>query len=106
MSEKLEIGSHIIFTDENFVDHHALVTAIWTGSHAYAEDGFVPRGDENMKMTSVNLVFVAGDKNRDDQYGRQIDRNTSILYKDGQGAGGFCWRFPDESKPPMGSVIK
>ena len=102
----LSIGCHVVFTDEHFVDRNALVTAIWTPSHEFAEAGFVSRDDEAIGSTSLNLVFVSGDDSKDDPYGRQIERQTSIPHASMQGAGGFCWRFPDEERPEMGSVIK
>ena len=104
--KSLSIGCHVIFTDEHFVDRDAIVTAIWTPSHSLAENGYVARDDELISSTSLNLVFASGDESKDDPYGRQIERKTSIPHKNMQGAGGFCWRFPDEDRPPMGSVIK
>jgi len=87
----LSIGSHVLFTDEHFVEHDALVTAIW--------------GDPEKKPT-INLLYVSGDDSKTDQYGRQIERPTSIQHAKDNSAGGYCWRFPDEERPPMGKVIK
>ncbi len=104
--DSLRIGRHVLFTDEHFVDRDAIVTAIWTPSHSLVEQGFVSRDDEAIGSTALNLVFASGDDSKDDPYGRQIERQTSIPHMSMQGAGGFCWRFPDEERPKMGSVIK
>lgn len=104
--EKLSVGCHVIFTDEHFVDRDAIVTAIWTASHEFAKNGFVPHDDEYIKSTSLNLVYVSGDSSKDDPYGRQIERSTSVVHASFQGAGGACWRFINEKRPVMGSVIK
>ena len=47
----------------------------------------------------VNLVFVVDDGDRQDDYGRQIERYTSVSHSRQQTGGGFCWRFPDEERP-------
>jgi hypothetical protein len=88
---RVSIGSHVIFTDENFWEHDALVTAIW--------------GDPDKKPT-INLLYVSGDESKTDQYGRQIERPTSIQHAEFNSAGGYCWRFPSEDRPRMGEVIK
>jgi hypothetical protein len=103
MFEKLEIGSNVIYTDEHFVDHTALVTAIWGQEHwrtlcrENGPEGYVP---------CINLVYVSSDASKDDPYGRQIERQTSVVHASTQPAGGFCWRMPDEPRPPMGTVEK
>lgn len=99
--QNLSIGSHVIFTDEHFKDSNALVTAIWAS----------PNWKELSKEDStyipcINLVIVSYDEAKDDQYGRQIERRTSIVHKTSQPAGGFCWRLPNEDPPKMGTVTK
>ena len=87
----LSVGCMVVYTDEVFQDHNALVTAIW--------------GDPDNPRTCINLLWVSGDESKQDQYGRQIERATSISYHTQHTAGGFCWRFPDEPKPERGTVI-
>lgn len=45
----------------------------------------------------INLTHISTDKNRTDQYGRQIEHVTSISYhSDQHPTVGYCWCFPDE----------
>ncbi len=71
----IAIGDSVIFTDAVAVEHQALVTAVWgTGNPA------------------INIVFVSDDKARTDQYGRQLERHTSVCHKSVQQAHGMFWR--------------
>ena len=89
--EKLSIGCHVIYTDEHFVDHSALVTAIW--------------GEPDARPC-INLLCVCTDQDRQDQYGRQIERTTSVVHANDNSAGGLCWRFVEEDRPQVGTVMK
>jgi len=89
--DKLSVGCHVIYTDENFIDHDALVTAIW--------------GEPDGKPC-VNLLYASLDKNRQDQYGRQIERPTSVVHMQDNQARGYCWRFPGEERLPMGKLTR
>ena len=40
---------------------------------------------------SINMVIVSDDPAKDDPYGRQIERVTSVTHKDDQGATAFYW---------------
>jgi hypothetical protein len=44
--------------------------------------------DEN---PALNLVYVSGDIEKNDPYGRQIERVTSVVHKSNQSAGAFYW---------------
>ena len=77
MSEKLEVGCCVTFTDQRYVDHDALVTAI--------------HGDPGQKPC-VNLVFVRGEEDRQDCYGRQTEHESSVVHATNNSAGGYCWR--------------
>lgn len=79
--KELNVGDAVIFIDENRVDRPAVVTKVWSSA------GGLP---------GCNLVFVSGDDTKDDPYGRQIERRTSIVHISQQPARGFAWRHPDE----------
>lgn len=81
---EFHVGDRVIFTDSHCEDHNALVTVVWS-----------PVQDNGC----CNLVYVSGDESKTDPYGRQIERVTSIVHKDHNGAPGNCWRFSDEEKP-------
>jgi hypothetical protein len=89
--DSISIGRCVIFTDEHFKDHYALVTAIW--------------GDPDQKP-AINLLYVCDDAERTDQYGRQIERKTSCVHVDNNSAAGWAWRYPGEKKPAWPEVIK
>lgn len=62
-----EVGDTVVFVDPFRKEHNALVTQVWSGKDwQYA---FPP---------GINLVIVSGDASKEDSYGRQIERHTSI----------------------------
>jgi hypothetical protein len=44
----------------------------------------------------VNVVVIADDEAKKDNYGRQIERHTSISHKSSNLQHGFYWRWPEE----------
>lgn len=78
---KPEIGDAVIYTDEVGVDHNALIQCVWSD-------------------TCVNFVFISGDENKKDSYGRQIEHKTSMQHVSKAGAYGFYWRWPGEERNP------
>jgi hypothetical protein len=88
-----QVRDHIVYHDENGKAHDALVTAYW--GNPTTEDGA-----PNQYIGCLNLVFVSDDAERRDQYGRQIERLTSISHKSTQHTHGFYWRWPDEEPNP------
>lgn len=79
MSEKPKVGDRVMYHDPKGNPFNALVTTVWSQT-------------EN---PLVNLVFVSGDENRQDGFGRQLERATSVGHKSG-GVHGYYWRRPDE----------
>lgn len=77
------IGQNVVFTDAHGKGHPALLTAV----HGSASPAWQP---------SVNLMFVTDDTSKTDPYGRQIERHTSVVHKEVQGAKGMYWTFVDE----------
>jgi len=78
-NETPKIGDHVIYTDEQRRDHHALLTAVHgTGKPA------------------VNLLFVVDDPARNDPYGNQIERRSSCVHRSHNSAAANCWRLPSE----------
>lgn len=90
MERSYSIGQHVVYVDKLGKRHDTLVT-IWWGPGpgrvvAYQPD---PTGEPG-----CNLVFVSGDPQKDDSYGRQIERETSVVHM--QPAHGNFWCWPDE----------
>lgn len=79
-TDMVEIGDGVIFVDEHGVAHSALVICVFTGMSG--EDG----------QPGVNVVIVEPDPEREDSYGRQIARHTSVVHESAQPAHGMFWR--------------
>lgn len=80
------VGEHVIYTDEVGVDHDALVTAVW-GPYC------------------INCLYVSLDDNKQDQYGRQIERPSSVQKMGQTTAWGRCFRFVGEEKKAMTPAV-
>lgn len=79
--ESVNVGDFVIWHDSKGRPHNALVTTVWS-------------------QTCINLVIVSGDDEKQDQYGRQIERYTSQPYKSLNSVHGNYWRFyGDEPNP-------
>lgn len=74
-----KVGETVIFTNPRAVDNMALVTAVWS-------------------PTCINVVFVSGDEDKKDQYGRQVERQTSVQRMADWTAHGNYFRFLGEEK--------
>lgn len=75
------VGQLVKWHDSKGNEHDALVTAVWGA-------------------TCINLVVVSKDESKTDQYGRQIERNTSSSHGSVNKVHGFYWRFADEEPNP------
>ncbi len=76
---KPELGQHVIYTDERSQDHDALTTAVWS-------------------ETCINCLFVSSDETKKDDYGRQIERPSSVTKGGPTTAHGRYWRFVGDEK--------
>ena len=57
------VGTTVTYVDEVSVEHDALVTAVW---------------GQEFGVGAINLVYVSSDEKKDDPYGRQIERASSV----------------------------
>lgn len=80
---EIEVGDHVEFVDERSRVRDALVICIHTGMS----------GPET--PPGVNLITVSADEDREDAYGRQPERPSSIVHEDDQPAHGNFWRLPE-----------
>lgn len=80
----LGIGEAVVFVDPIGRSHDAIVT------HTFSQT------TNPEERPSVNLVYVTEDETAVDQYGRQIERKTSVVHRSNQYANGMYWRFDDE----------
>lgn len=93
MSRTLKAGDHVIFTDEQRVDHHALVTTLHSAGLSWEEFA-----QQYSQPPCINLLYVTCDERKVDQYGNQVERKSSVSYRsDSQRvAGGYFYRLSDE----------
>ena len=87
MERKLEVGSAIVYVDPHGKRHNALVNIVWGSVESYQSASGEP---------GCNLIYVSGDGDKSDTYGRQIERSTSVVHKSKQPAHGNYWCWPDE----------
>lgn len=66
--------------------HNALVTAVW---------GTIEQ------VPCINIVIVSTDEAKQDQYGRQLERNTSLVHKTNQAAHGMYYMMPGDTPNPV-----
>ena len=86
------IGDAVVFVDALGKPHEALVTAVH-GPYEPVGDGGQP---------SLNVVYVSDDEKKYDSYGRQIERETSVVHRSSQPAHGMFWQefVRDGETPP------
>lgn len=84
--QDMKVGDSIIFTDRFGKDANALIVTAWGKGNA-----------------ALNLVHVSLDESKTDNagYGRQIERQSSVVHKSSQGAHGNYWRRLDEEPNPF-----
>ena len=68
----VQIGDMVVYMDGNGDSHNALVTNLLEGD-------------------LVSLIFVSSDETATDEYGRQIERKTSVPHKSAASDGSAYW---------------
>ena len=105
MERAFKIGCSVIFFDSHREPHEALTTNWFHGDHngisvADWEAAQRARGVTSpLWMPCCNVVYTAPDEAKQDPYGRQLERATSVSYGRQQGTTpfvGMCWCWPDE----------
>lgn len=86
------VGNDVIFHDTLGRPHHAIVTAVHGDINGWKPEHNLP---------CVNLVFTSSDDSKQDQYGRQLERASSVVHKKSQGAHGYYYRYEDEEPNPV-----
>lgn len=78
MTTQPEIGQAIRFVDENHREHSALVQYV----HG-----------PGLEDPTINLVHLSHDPAKQDSYGRQIEKRTSVQHRNRTTATGFFWDY-------------
>ncbi len=73
------VGDPVRVVGENYAEHIALVTAVHGKFSEPADAGYVP---------CINVIFVSADEAKNDPYGRQTERLSSLQHY-GQGPNGM-----------------
>jgi len=81
----------VIFHDSKGKSHNALVQCVH-GDEVQFNNGFVP---------CINVIYISDDESRQDTYGRQFERETSLVHACNQAAHGMYWRWPEEKPNPV-----
>jgi hypothetical protein len=105
-----------VFIDSHREEHNALVTCIHgdpegrkatcrtkdDGEYESDEDGHIlmDHGEPGTEWPCINLVIVSPNEDCQDQYGRQLERHTSVVHQSNSSAQGYCFRFPGEKLDP------
>ena len=71
-------GYTVLFFDSLGHPHEAIVTSVFDRG-----DGHTP--------PAVNVVYASPDESKTDQYGRQVERETSVVHRVQQAAHGMYW---------------
>jgi hypothetical protein len=95
----VEVGDVVVFVDAIGHEHDALLTAVWRNSWENLELIRENHSDEvyqkclaQYHTPSVNLVIISTDETKKDQYGRQIERHTSVVHRINQFTHGMYWK--------------
>jgi hypothetical protein len=74
---KANVGKAVTYVDSHGVPRAAIVTNVFNGMNGGAD--------------GVNVVVVNDDESQKDDYGRKIQRFTSVCHKSAQPAHGNYW---------------
>ena len=103
-------GCSVVFFDSLRQPHEALVTNWFHGGHdgqtlAECEQVAKDRGVTSpFFLPCCNVAWVTSDESKQDPYGNQLERATSVGYGRQQGMipfVGMCWCWPDEIAEAM-----
>ena len=86
-------GQPIRFVDPQGAHHDALVTRWWCWNgerYTIPDAAWVQANGE----PGCNLVYVTSDKSKEDPYGLQLERATSVTHQTKQAAPGNFWYWP------------
>lgn len=92
---RLDVGQFVRYCSQDRHWYDAIVTAVHGEPHKATH---YQTGEEVLSYPCVNLVFVVNDEERQDQYGRQIERETSVMHYGGYAASGFFWCHPEDEE--------
>jgi hypothetical protein len=94
MDQKLEVGAHVVFITSDRRRVNALVEVVHAGA-ANAEEHREKYGS----WPCINVLYISPDADKQDQYGRQKERASSVSHGFQQGVPrGYCWLWASEAE--------
>lgn len=115
MDRAFKIGCRVVFFDSLRRPHEGIVTNWFHGGPdgvtvAELEQQRKEKGVTSpLYMPCCNIAWVSGDSNKQDPYGRQLERASSVNYGRNQGMihfVGMCWCWPDEIEEALELAAK
>lgn len=95
--KQLSMGGSVIFFDQFGMEHNALLTNVFGKREVttFKEEG-AETLTEQISNPCVNVLLVSPDVKREDSYGRQIERQTSVMHYSQSTAWGNFYCLPEE----------
>jgi len=92
---ELIVGALVVYFDRYRRRCNAIVTAVHGKVQMVGRAG----GEQVLDIPCINIVITSQDGDKTDQYGRQVERETSVVHANGQyGRAGYYYCFPDEEQ--------
>jgi len=85
--QSVKVGDHVVFADQQGRHQNAIVICVFGKNSWDEESDFGP---------TINVLFADQNPEREDSYGRQSKRETSVPHKGGSTAHGYWWALPSE----------
>lgn len=79
----MKVGDAVVFTDPDGIEHGALLANVFDNGGEVADP-------------TVNVVYVSGDSSKSDNYGRQIERASSVVHHSRSTVLGYTWKRVSE----------
>ena len=94
--KQIKVGDPIEFVDQQGRSHAALVTEVH-GTYGHS-CGTLPKHDEEGETVwgghpPINVLYVTKEEGKRDSWGAQIERSSSVVHREHQGASGLYWEF-------------
>lgn len=117
MENTLNVGDVVVYVDEYARPHNALVTAVhgeiykvqWRedidGMPGHWNAQIIEeKGATRLQIPCINLVYLSGNVNKQDPYGRQTEHSSSVVYKDDNTAHGNYFMFQGDEPNPVANT--
>ena len=101
VEKQLKVGDHVVYFDEYGRPQQALVTNVWGDRYVNVDDDCK---EGPIQEPGCNLLFISPYKHREDSFGRQIERRSSVCHTDVQCAYGNSYCLPDQLDESLAKI--